>query len=145
MKRGLLEKIFIGLCLGLVVMCAITAVDYGMKGQYKDMHNSLNWVLWIGNTIVMAVLLKKQGSEIEVKDNYIKSLEKYKELSDNHSVSLKELCQAQKDYSKGLEEKIEEYKKLISEYQKLNDANEKIIESNEKIIKQYKSNKPSRF
>ena len=55
------------------------------------MHNSLNWVLWIGNTIVMAVLLKKQGSEIEVKDDYIKSLETYKELADDHAVSLKEL------------------------------------------------------
>jgi flagellar motor component MotA len=131
MKKGLLEKIFIGVCIGLVVMCAISAVDYGIKGQYRDMHNSLNWVLWIGNTIVMAVLLRNQGTEIEVKDNYIKSLETYKELADNHTVSLKELCQAQKDYSKGLEEKIEEYKGITEDYQKL--------------IDQYKNAKPSRF
>ena len=138
MKKGLLEKIFIGVCLGLVVMCAISAVDYGIKGQYRDMHNSLNWVLWIGNTIVMAVLLRKQGSEIEVKDDYIKSLETYKELADDHAVSLKELYQAQKAYSTGLEEQIKDYKKITKDYEKLNEANEKIIE-------QYKNAKPSRF
>lgn len=137
MRKGLLDKIFIGVCIALLVSSAIFAIDYGMKGQYKDMHNSLNWVLWIGNTIVMAVLLRKQGSEIEVKDNYIKSLETYKELADNHTVSLKELYQAQKDYSTGLEEKIDEYKKITKDYQKLSDS----------VIDQYKESlsKPSRF
>lgn len=131
MRKGLADKIFIGLCIGLIVMCAISAVDYGIKGQYRDMHNSLNWVLWIGNTIVMSLLLRRQEVEIEVKDNYIKSLEEYKTLSDDHVVSMKELYQAQKDYSTGLEGHIEEYKKL-------NDINEKIIED-------YKNAKPSRF
>lgn len=131
MKKGLLEKIFIGVCLGLVIMCAISAVDYGIKGQYRDMHNSINWILWIGNTIVMAVLLRKQGSEIEVKDSYIESLEKYKELADDHAVSLKEMYQVQKAYSKELEGQIERYEKLTEDYQKL--------------IDQYKNAKPSRF
>jgi hypothetical protein len=131
MRKGLADKIFIGLCIGLIVMCVISAVDYGIKGQYRDMHNSLNWVLWIGNTIVMSLLLRRQEVEIEVKDNYIKSLEEYKTLSDDHVVSMKELYQAQKDYSTGLEGHIEEYKKL-------NDINEKIIED-------YKNAKPSRF
>ena len=131
MKKGLGDKIFIGACIGLIVMCIISAVGYGMDGKYKDMHNSLNWVLWIGNTIVMSLLLRRQEVEIEVKDNYIKSLEEYKTLSDDHVVSMKELYQAQKDYSTGLEGHIEEYKKL-------NDINEKIIED-------YKNAKPSRF
>ena len=131
MKKGLLEKIFIGVCLGLVVMCAISAVDYGIKGQYRDMHNSLNWVLWIGNTIVMAVLLRKQGSEIEMKDDYIKTLETYKELVDDHAVSLKEMYQAQKAYSKELEGQIDEYKELTADYNKL--------------VEEYKNAKPSRF
>ena len=131
MRKGLLEKIFIGVCLGLVVMCAISAVDYGIKGQYRDMHNSLNWVLWIGNTIVMAVLLRKQGSEIEMKDDYIKTLETYKELVDDHAVSLKEMYQAQKAYSKELEGQIDEYKELTADYNKL--------------VEEYKNAKPSRF
>lgn len=125
------NKIFMGLCIGLVVASAIFAIDYGMKGQYKEMHNSINWVLWIGNTILMIILLERKEVEIEVKDSYIESLEKYKELTDNHIVSLKELYQAQKDYSTGLEDRIKDYKKL-------NTANEKIIE-------QYKNSKPSRF
>lgn len=131
MRKGLLEKIFIGVCLGLVIMSAIAAVDHGIKGQYRDMHNSLNWVLWIGNTIVMAVLLKKQGAEIEVKDDYIKTLETYKELVDDHTVSLKEMYQAQKAYSKELEGQIDEYKELTADYNKL--------------VEEYKNAKPSRF
>lgn len=131
MKKGLGDKIFIGACIGLIVMCIISAVGYGMDGKYKDMHNSLNWVLWIGNTIVMAVLLRKQGFEIEVKDEYIKSLEAYKELADDHAVSLKDLYQAQKDYSTGLEGQIEEYKELTADYNRL--------------VEQYRNAKPSRF
>ena len=131
MRKGLTDKIFIGLCIGLIVMSIISAVGFGMDGMYKDMHNSLNWVLWIGNTIMMSLLLRRQESEIEVKDSYIKSLEEYKVLADDHAVSLKEMYQAQKDYSTGLEGHIEEYKKL-------NDINEKIIED-------YKNAKPSRF
>jgi len=131
MKKGLGDKIFIGACIGLIVMCIISAVGYGMDGKYKDMHNSLNWVLWIGNTIVMAVLLRKQGFEIEVKDEYIKSLEAYKELADDHAVSLKDLYQAQKAYSTGLEGQIEEYKELTADYNRL--------------VEQYRNAKPSRF
>lgn len=131
MRKGLADKIFIGLCIGLIVMCVISAVGFWMDGMYKDMHNSLNWVLWIGNTIMMSLLLRRQEVEIEVKDDYIKSLEEYKTLSDDHAVSMKELYQAQKDYSTGLEEQIESYKKLTA--------------ANEKIIEQYKNAKPSRF
>lgn len=131
MRKGLTDKIFIGLCIGLIVMSIISAVGYGMDGMYKDMHNSINWILWIGNTILMVVIMGRQESEIEVKDSYIKSLEEYKTLADDHTVSLKEMYQAQKDYSTGLEGHIEEYKKL-------NDINEKIIE-------EYKNAKPSRF
>ena len=131
MRKGLLEKIFIGACIGLVIMSGISAVDYGVKGQYKDMHNSINWVLWIGNAILMALVVRRLEVEIEVKDDYIKSLEKYKELADNHAVSLKDLYQAQKAYSTGLEEKIDEYKKITTDYQNL--------------IDQYKNAKPSRF
>ena len=138
MRKGLTDKIFIGLCIGLIVMSIISAVGYGMDGMYKDMHNSINWILWIGNTILMVVIMGRQESEIEVKDSYIKSLEEYKTLSDDHAVSMKDLYQAQKDYSTGLEEQIENYKKITADYQKLNDVNEKIIED-------YKNAKPSRF
>ena len=138
MRKGLTDKIFIGLCIGLIVMSIISAVGYGMDGMYKDMHNSINWILWIGNTILMVVIMGRQESEIEVKDSYIKSLETYKELADDHAVSMKDLYQAQKDYSTGLEEQIENYKKITADYQKLNDVNEKIIED-------YKNAKPSRF
>lgn len=138
MKKGLADKIFIGLCIGLIVMCAISAVGFWMDGMYKDMHNSLNWVLWIGNTIMMSLLLRRQEVEIEVKDDYIKSLEEiiksleeYKTLSDDHAVSMKDLYQAQKAYSKELEGQIDEYKELTADYNKL--------------VEEYKNAKPSRF
>jgi hypothetical protein len=129
--KGLPEKIYIGACIALVAVSVINAIDYGVGGKYKDMHSSINWALWIGNTIVLMVLLRRRDEEIEVKDSYIKSLEEYKVLTDEHIVSLKELYQAQKSYSTGLEGHIEEYKKL------------NVI--NEKIIEEYKNAKPSRF
>ena len=129
--KGLLEKIFIGACIALIAVSIINAIDYGVGGKYKEMHNSLNWALWIGNTIVLMVLLRRRDEEIEVKDSYTKSLEEYKVLTDDHIVGLKELIEAHKTRSEGLEEQIENYKKL-------NDINEKIIE-------EYKNHKPSRF
>jgi hypothetical protein len=95
------------------------------------MHSSINWALWIGNTIVLMVLLRRRDEEIEVKDSYIKALEDYKVLTDDHIVSLKKLIEAHKTRSEGLEDQIETHKKL-------NDINEK-------IIKEYKNQKPSRF
>ena len=131
LMKGLPEKIYIGACIALTAVSVINAIDYGVGGKYKDMHSSLNWALWIGNTIVLMVLLRRRDEEIEVKDSYIKSLEEYKTLTDEHIVSLKDLYQAQKSYSTGLEGHIEEYKKL------------NVI--NEKIIEEYKNAKPSRF
>jgi hypothetical protein len=129
--KGLPEKIYIGACIALVAVSAINAIDYGVGGKYKEMHNSLNWVLWIGNTIVLMVLLRRRDEEIEVKDSYTKSLEEYKVLTDEHIVGLKELIEAHKTRSEGLEEQIKNYKK--------------INEINDKIIEEYKNQKPSRF
>ena len=136
--KGLLEKIYIGACIALIAVSAINAIDYWVEGKYKDMHNSLNWVLWIGNTIVLMVLLRRRDEEIEVKDSYTKSLEEYKVLTDEHIVGLKEMIEAYKNRCQGLEEQVENYKKLT-------EINENIIKKNEEIIEQYKSNKPSRF
>jgi hypothetical protein len=129
--KGLLEKIFIGACIALIAVSIINAIDYGVGGKYKEMHNSLNWALWIGNTIVLMVLLRRRDEEIEVKDSYTKSLEEYKVLTDEHIVGLKELIEAYKTRSEGLEEQIKNYKK--------------INEINDKIIEEYKNQKPSRF
>jgi hypothetical protein len=129
--KGLLEKIFIGACIALIAVSIINAIDYGVGGKYKEMHNSLNWALWIGNTIVLMVLLRRRDEEIEVKDSYTKSLEEYKVLTDEHIVGLKELIEAHKTRSEGLEEQIKNYKK--------------INEINDKIIEEYKNQKPSRF
>jgi hypothetical protein len=129
--KGLLEKIYIGACIALIAVSIINAIDYGVGGKYKEMHNSLNWALWIGNTIVLMVLLRRRDEEIEVKDSYTKSLEEYKVLTDEHIVGLKELIEAHKTRSEGLEEQIKNYKK--------------INEINDKIIEEYKNQKPSRF
>jgi len=131
LMKGLLEKIFIGACIALIAVSIINAIDYGVGGKYKEMHNSLNWALWIGNTIVLMVLLRRRDEEIEVKDSYTKSLEEYKVLTDEHIVGLKELIEAHKTRSEGLEEQIKNYKK--------------INEINDKIIEEYKNQKPSRF
>jgi SMC interacting uncharacterized protein involved in chromosome segregation len=77
------------------------------------------------------VLLRRRDEEIEVKDSYTKSLEEYKVLTDEHIVGLKELIEAHKTRSEGLEEQIKNYKK--------------INEINDKIIEEYKNQKPSRF
>lgn len=135
MKNGLTDKAFIGLCIGLIGMAIVMAIDYGTKGEYEDMYTSLIWILWIGSTLGMSMLLRIQDTTIEAKDkakdDYIKSLEEYKTLADEHAVSLKEMYQAQKDYTTALEEQIENYKGITADYQKL--------------IEEYKNDKPSRF
>ena len=138
MKAKVLNQIFYGLCFFLIVSSVVFAVDHGIKGEYRDMHNSLNWVLWISITLSLMFIIDRRELAMQAKDDYIESLETYKTLADDHSVSLKELYKAQKAYSTGLEEHIKNYKGLISDYQKLNEMNEKIIE-------EYKNPKPSRF
>jgi hypothetical protein len=119
------------ICYTLIGLCALTSIDDWINGRWSEMHNHINWTLWIGITVMLLTIVERQTKEIDVKDSYIKSLEEYKTLSDDYAVSLKEMYQVQKDYSTGLEGHIEEYKKL-------NDINEKIIE-------EYKNHKPSRF
>jgi hypothetical protein len=138
MKAKVLNQIFYGLCFFLIASSIVFAVDHGIKGEYRDMHNSLNWVLWISITLSLMYIINRREVIMQAKDDYIESLETYKTLSDDHAVSMKEMYQAQKAYSTGLEEHIKNYKGLISDYQKLNEMNEKIIE-------EYKNPKPSRF
>lgn len=138
MKAKTLNQIFYGICFFLIGSSIVFAVDHGIKGEYRDMHNSLNWVLWISITMILMYIIERREIAMQAKDDYIESLETYKTLADDHSVSLKELYKAQKAYSTGLEEHIKNYKGLISDYQKLNEMNEKIIE-------EYKNPKPSRF
>jgi len=138
MKAKVLNQIFYGICFFLIVSSIVFAVDHGIKGEYRDMHNSLNWVLWISITLSLMYIINRREVIMQAKDDYIESLETYKTLSDDHAVSMKEMYQAQKAYSTGLEEHIKNYKGLISDYQKLNEMNEKIIE-------EYKNPKPSRF
>lgn len=138
MKAKVLNQIFYGICFFLIVSSIVFAVDHGIKGEYRDMHNSLNWVLWISITLSLMYIINRREVIMQAKDDYIESLETYKTLADDHSVSMKELYKAQKAYSTGLEEHIKNYKGLISDYQKLNEMNEKIIE-------EYKNPKPSRF
>ena len=138
MKAKTLNQIFYGICFFLIGSSIVFAVDHGIKGEYRDMHNSLNWVLWISITLSLMYIINRRQVIMQAKDDYIESLETYKTLSDDHAVSMKEMYQAQKAYSKGLEEHIKNYKGLISDYQKLNEMNEKIIE-------EYKNPKPSRF
>ena len=138
MKAKTLNQIFYGICFFLIGSSIVFAVDHGIKGEYRDMHNELNWVLWISITLSLMYIINRREVIMQAKDDYIESLETYKTLSDDHAVSMKEMYQAQKAYSTGLEEHIKNYKGLISDYQKLNEMNEKIIE-------EYKNPKPSRF
>ena len=131
MKAKTLNQIFYGICFFLIGSSIVFAFDHGIKGEYRDMHNSLNWVLWISITLSLMFIIDRRELAMQAKDEYIESLETYKTLSDDHTVSLKDLYQAQKAYSKGLEGQIEEYKKLTEDYKKLTE--------------QYKNAKPSRF
>jgi len=118
-------------CCILVLASAISAVSDGIEGKYSEMHNHINWVIWISLVVGLIVTVEKRNEEVEVKDSYIKALEEYKVLTEEHIVGLKDLIEAHKTRSEGLEEQIETRKKL-------NDINEKIIE-------EYKNAKPSRF
>jgi hypothetical protein len=118
-------------CCILVLASAISAVSDGIEGKYSEMHNHINWVIWISLVVGLIVTVEKRNEEIEFKDSYIKPLEEYKMLTDAHIVSLKELIEAHKAHSEGLEEQIENYKK--------------IIDINDKILEEYKNQKPSRF
>ena len=131
MKAKVLNQIFYGLCFFLIGSSIALAIDHGIKGEYRDMHNSLNWVLWISITLSLMFIIDRRELAMQAKDDYIESLEEYKTLSDDHAVSMKEMYQAQKDYSKGLEEQIEEYKKLTEDFKKLTE--------------EYKNAKPRRF
>ena len=131
MKAKVLNQIFYGICFFLIGSSIALAIDHGIKGEYRDMHNSLNWVLWISITLSLMYIINRREVIMQAKDDYIESLETYKTLSDDHAVSMKEMYQAQKAYSKGLEEQIEEYKKLTEDYKKLTE--------------EYKNAKPSRF
>ena len=95
------------------------------------MHGHINWVIWISLVVMLIIIGERRDEEIEVKDSYIKALEEYKVLTDEHIVTLKKLIEAHKTRSEGLEDQIETHKKL------------NVI--NEKIIEEYKNQKPSRF
>lgn len=118
-------------CYILITAAAICAVDSGVHDRWAEMRNHINWVIWVSLVVILIINVERREEEIEVKDDYIKSLEDYKVLTDEHIVTLKELIESHKSYSTGLEGHIEEYKKL------------NVI--NEKIIEEYKNQKPSRF
>jgi hypothetical protein len=119
------------ICYTLIGLCALTSIDDWINGRWSEMHNHINWTLWIGITVMLITIVERQTKEIDVKDDYIKSLEEYKVLTDEHIVTLKRLIEAHKSRSTSLEEGIEIYKGI------------NVI--NEKIIEEYKNTKPSRF
>ncbi len=119
------------ICSLLVLAAAASAISEGIQGNYSEMHGHINWVIWISLVVMLIIIGEKRDEEIEFKDSYIKSLEEYKDLTDGHIVTLKELIEAHKTRSEGLEEQIKNYKK--------------IIDINDKIIEEYKNRKPSRF
>ena len=119
------------ICYTLIGLCALTSIDDWINGRWSEMHNHINWTLWIGITVMLITIVERQTKEIDVKDDYIKSLEEYKVLTDEHIVTLKRLIEAHKSRSTSLEEGIEIYKGI------------NVI--NEKIIEEYKNAKPSRF
>ena len=118
-------------CYILITAAAICAVDSGVHGRWAEMRNHINWVIWVSLVVILVITGERRDEEIEVKDSYIKSLEEYKVLTDEHIVTLKELIEAHKSRSTSLEEGMEIYKG--------------INEVNEKIIEEYKNAKPSRF
>lgn len=134
--RNLLNKIVSTtaikiICSLLVLASAASAVSEGIEGKYSEMHNHINWAIWISLVVMLIIIGEKRDEEIKFKDSYIKSLEEYKDLTDDHIISLKDLIEAHKVHSKGLDEQIKNYKK--------------ILEINDKIIEEYKNQKPSRF
>ena len=119
------------ICYTLIGLCALASIDDWINGRWSEMHNHINWTLWIGSTVMLITIVERQTKEIDVKDSYIESLEGYKTLTDEHIESLKELIKAHKAHSTSLEKGIEICKEI------------NVV--NEKIIEEYKNAKPSRF
>ncbi len=105
------------ICLVLLGMFIALSIGDGIDGRWSEMQHHISWALWIGTTVFLLTVVENRNEAIEVKDSYIKSLERYKDISDKHAKSLKE--------------QVENYKTLS--------------ETNGQTIENYKSQKPSRF
>lgn len=107
------EKVFRFLCFLLIGMSILLAVDSGIKGEYKVMHNHLNWVLWIFIVVLYSFRAEYQEMRSKTYLEYIGKMEEYRESSESYIKSLREKSDLQNQLIKSLESEIEEMEKDI--------------------------------
>lgn len=119
------------LCFVLILLCAIVGIDHGVKGEYKNLHNDINWIIWM--FVVIGLTLGVEFQEIKAKSyqEYSGRLEDYRESAEKYIETLREKSDLQRRLIEGYESQIESLKS--------------VIEKSDQIIEEYKNNKKSRF
>ena len=100
------ESLFRFLCFFLIGMSIVLAIDTGIKGEYKAMHNHLNWVLWVGIAVLYSYRVELEEMKSKAYQEYIKSTEKYIEASEAYTKSLEETAKARNLLIKNYEDQI---------------------------------------
>ena len=107
------ENLFRFLCFLLIGMSILLAVDAGIKGEYKGMHNHLNWALWIFVVVLYSFRAEYQEMRSTAYLGYIGKMEEYRESSESYIKSLREKSDLQNQLIKSLKSEIEKMKKDI--------------------------------
>jgi hypothetical protein len=107
------ERTFRFLCFLLIGMSLILAIATGFKGEYKAMHNHLNWALWILIVILYSHRIEYQEMRSKAYLEFIGKMEEYRESSESYIQTLREKSDLQDQVIKSLESDIEKMKKDI--------------------------------
>jgi hypothetical protein len=107
------ERTFRFLCFFLIGMSLILAISTGFKGEYKAMHNHLNWALWIWVVILYSYRIEYQEMRSSAYLEFIGKMEEYRESSESYIQTLREKSDLQDQVIKSLESDIEKMKKDI--------------------------------
>lgn len=107
------ERTFRFLCFLLIGMSLILAISTGFKGDYKEMHNYLNWALWLLIVILYSYRIEYQEMRSKAYLEFIGKMEEYRESSESYIQSLREKSDLQDQVIKSLESDIEKMKKDI--------------------------------
>lgn len=100
------ESLFRFLCFFLIGMSIVLAIDTGIKGEYKAMHNHINWVLWVGISVLYSYRVELEEARSKAYLEYIEASEKYQSATEGYINSIKETSEAKDQLIKHYEDKI---------------------------------------
>ena len=118
-------------CFGMILLFVIVGIDHGIKGEYKAVHNDINWIIWMFVVIMLTLGIEFQEVKTKAYQEYSGHLEDYKESAEKYIETLRDKSELQSQLIKRYESQIESLKS--------------VIEKSDQIIDEYKSSKKSRF